>query len=168
MPEPPKKLRADAARNRARVLEVAYEVFAAEGLGVPIDEIARRAGVAKRTLYCVYGGKSGLFERVVRSVSDPAPEASAFDHLPDAEAVLLAVAMKVVAITVVAGAPENRRAALMRLSIAEAPSQPDRVRQVRASGRERVIQSLAGVFDNLFARGLLTPRAAPDAAAYRA
>jgi AcrR family transcriptional regulator len=36
---------ADAARNRARVLEVAYETFAAAGLSVPIDEIARRADV---------------------------------------------------------------------------------------------------------------------------
>jgi len=32
-------LRADAVRNRERVLDVAYETFAAEGLSVPIDEI---------------------------------------------------------------------------------------------------------------------------------
>ena len=43
MAQPVRPLRADAARNRARVLEVAYETFAAEGLSVPIDEIARRA-----------------------------------------------------------------------------------------------------------------------------
>jgi len=42
---PDRPLRADAVRNRARVLEVAYETFAAEGLAVPIDEIARRACV---------------------------------------------------------------------------------------------------------------------------
>ena len=41
MAQPAKPLRADAARNRARVLEVAYDTFAAEGLSVPIDEIAR-------------------------------------------------------------------------------------------------------------------------------
>jgi hypothetical protein len=40
MTEPARPLRADAARNRARVLEVAYNTFAAEGLAVPIDEIA--------------------------------------------------------------------------------------------------------------------------------
>jgi hypothetical protein len=34
MAEPARALRADAARNRARVLEVAYETFAAEGLSV--------------------------------------------------------------------------------------------------------------------------------------
>ena len=45
MDQPARPLRADAARNRARVLEVAYQTFAEEGLGVPIDEIARRAGV---------------------------------------------------------------------------------------------------------------------------
>ena len=37
-------LRADARRNRAKVLEAAEEVFASEGLAVPIDEVARRAG----------------------------------------------------------------------------------------------------------------------------
>jgi hypothetical protein len=42
MAQPARPLRADAARNRARVLEVAYETFAAEGLSVPIDEIASR------------------------------------------------------------------------------------------------------------------------------
>ena len=35
-------LRADAARNRARVLEVAYDTFASDGLSVPIDEIGYR------------------------------------------------------------------------------------------------------------------------------
>ena len=34
-------LRADARRNRARILEVAREVFASEGLAVPIDTVAR-------------------------------------------------------------------------------------------------------------------------------
>ncbi len=51
MAQPARPLRADAARNRARVLEVAYETFAAEGLSVPIDEIARRAGVGAGTVY---------------------------------------------------------------------------------------------------------------------
>ena len=45
MAQPHRALRADAARNRGRILEVAYETFAAEGVAAPIDEIARRAGV---------------------------------------------------------------------------------------------------------------------------
>ncbi|MCG7596617.1 TetR/AcrR family transcriptional regulator [Mycobacterium sp. PSTR-4-N] len=58
-------LRADAARNRARVLEVAYETFADEGLAVPIDEIARRAGVGAGTVYRHFPTKEDLFRAVV-------------------------------------------------------------------------------------------------------
>lgn len=58
-------LRADAARNRARLLEVAYETFAAEGLAVPIDEIARRAGVGAGTVYRHFPTKEALFEAVI-------------------------------------------------------------------------------------------------------
>ncbi|GAY14732.1 TetR/AcrR family transcriptional regulator [Mycobacterium sp. shizuoka-1] len=58
-------LRADAARNRARVLQVAYEVFAEQGLGVPIDEIARRAGVGAGTVYRHFPTKEALFEAVI-------------------------------------------------------------------------------------------------------
>ena len=65
MAEPARKLRADAARNRARVLEVAYETFAAEGLSVPIDEIARRAGVGAGTVYRHFPTKEALFQAVI-------------------------------------------------------------------------------------------------------
>jgi AcrR family transcriptional regulator len=58
-------LRADAARNRARVLEVAYETFASEGLSVPVDEIARRAGVGAGTVYRHFPTKEDLFRAVV-------------------------------------------------------------------------------------------------------
>lgn len=65
MSEPARPLRVDAARNRARVLEVAYETFAAEGLSVPIDEIARRAGVGAGTVYRHFPTKEDLFKAVV-------------------------------------------------------------------------------------------------------
>jgi AcrR family transcriptional regulator len=65
MAEPARPLRADAARNRARVLEIAYETFAAEGLGVPIDEIARRAGVGAGTVYRHFPTKEDLYRAVI-------------------------------------------------------------------------------------------------------
>lgn len=65
MTETERPLRADAARNRARVLEVAYDTFAAEGLSVPIDEIARRAGVGAGTVYRHFPTKEDLFRAVV-------------------------------------------------------------------------------------------------------
>ena len=66
MAEAARPLRADAARNRARVLEVAYDTFAAEGLGVPIDEIARRAGVGAGTVYRHFPTKEDLYRAVVQ------------------------------------------------------------------------------------------------------
>ncbi len=66
MSETERPLRADAARNRARVLEVAYETMAAEGLAVPIDEIARRAGVGAGTVYRHFPTKESLFGAVIQ------------------------------------------------------------------------------------------------------
>ncbi|MEU4232526.1 TetR/AcrR family transcriptional regulator [Nonomuraea sp. NPDC026600] len=57
--------RADARHNRARVLEAAQEAFAAEGLSVPLDVIARRAGVGAGTVYRHFPSKEALFEAVV-------------------------------------------------------------------------------------------------------
>jgi AcrR family transcriptional regulator len=65
MTKPARPLRADAARNRARVLEVAYQTFADEGLAVPIDEIARRAGVGAGTVYRHFPTKDDLFRAVI-------------------------------------------------------------------------------------------------------
>jgi AcrR family transcriptional regulator len=65
MAQPVRPLRADAVRNRARVLDVAYETFAAEGLSVPIDEIARRAGVGAGTVYRHFPTKEALFAAVI-------------------------------------------------------------------------------------------------------
>jgi AcrR family transcriptional regulator len=58
-------LRADARRNRARVLEAAREAFAQEGLAVPLDEIARRAAVGAGTVYRHFPTKEALFEAVI-------------------------------------------------------------------------------------------------------
>ncbi len=57
--------RADAVRNLAKILEAAEEVFAAEGIAVPIDEVARRAGVGIGTVYRHFPTKEALFEAIV-------------------------------------------------------------------------------------------------------
>ncbi|WP_431075517.1 TetR/AcrR family transcriptional regulator [Microbacterium phyllosphaerae] len=46
-----RRLRADAQRNREAILSVAEEVFVEEGVLVPLDTIAMRAGVGNATLY---------------------------------------------------------------------------------------------------------------------
>jgi AcrR family transcriptional regulator len=63
MPERP--LRSDARRNREKVLRAARDAFAASGYGVPLDEIAARAGVGPGTVYRHFPAKEALFEAVV-------------------------------------------------------------------------------------------------------
>ncbi|MEY9840322.1 TetR/AcrR family transcriptional regulator [Streptacidiphilus sp. EB103A] len=58
-------LRADAARNRAKVLEAARSAFTAEGPSVPLDEIARRAGVGAGTVHRHFPTKEALLEAVI-------------------------------------------------------------------------------------------------------
>lgn len=65
MAQPARPLRADAARNRARVLEVACETFAAEGLSVPVEEIARRAAVGTGTVCRHFPAKEDLVRAVI-------------------------------------------------------------------------------------------------------
>ncbi|MFA1551255.1 TetR/AcrR family transcriptional regulator [Actinomadura chokoriensis] len=63
MGSPPQ--RADARRNRERILQAAFEAFAAEGHLVPLDDIARRAGVGAGTVYRNFPTKEALFQAVV-------------------------------------------------------------------------------------------------------
>lgn len=60
-------MRADARRNRARVLDAAAELFASEGQSVPVREIARRAGVGTGTVSRHFPTKDALFTAIVVS-----------------------------------------------------------------------------------------------------
>jgi AcrR family transcriptional regulator len=57
-------LRADARRNRARLLEVAERVFADRGTGASTEEIARQAGVGAGTVFRHFPTKEALLEAV--------------------------------------------------------------------------------------------------------
>ncbi|HEY1752239.1 MAG TPA: TetR/AcrR family transcriptional regulator [Caulobacteraceae bacterium] len=73
----------DRAKNEA-ILDATSDVIFERGLGAPLDEIARRAGVSKQTIYNHYGSKvdlmRALIERRAQSVTAPL-------DVPGAEAV---------------------------------------------------------------------------------
>jgi AcrR family transcriptional regulator len=61
---PDRPLRADAARNRLRVVEAAAAVFAELGVEANIDDVAARAGVGRATIYRSFPTKDHLVAAV--------------------------------------------------------------------------------------------------------
>ena len=57
-------LRADAERNRLRIVDAAREVFAGQGLDAPMSEVARRANVGIATLYRRFPTREDLITSV--------------------------------------------------------------------------------------------------------
>jgi AcrR family transcriptional regulator len=119
----------DRVKNEA-ILEAASDVIFERGLSAPLDEIARRAGVSKQTIYNHYGSKvdlmRALIERRALSITDPldVPGAEAFPEralATYAEALLSTVTL-------------DRGVAFLRLLIESAPHDPALVRGVLPRG----------------------------------
>ena len=90
------RLRAQSAEEtRRRVLDAVYEELReAPARPVSIDRVARAAGVARSTVYVIYGSRAGLFdalaadllerggfERVLEAVADPDPRVTVRDGI---------------------------------------------------------------------------------------
>src|SRR4051794_17057017 len=65
-------LRADAERNRARILAAAAEVFAERGLDASLDDIAAHAGVGIGTVYRRFPDKDALIDALFEDKIDQA------------------------------------------------------------------------------------------------
>jgi AcrR family transcriptional regulator len=65
-----RKPRADAQRNRVRLLETAKAAFAEKGSGASLDEIARTAGVGAGTLYRHFPNRDALVAAVYRNETE--------------------------------------------------------------------------------------------------
>src|SRR5256885_3801935 len=59
-------MRADARRNYERIVATANDLFTAHGADVPLDDIAKKAGVGAGTLYRHFPTREKLFEAVYR------------------------------------------------------------------------------------------------------
>jgi AcrR family transcriptional regulator len=98
MAAPGRPLRADAARNRTLILDAARGAFAEGGLDVGVEEIARRAGVGKGTLYRRFPTKEALvqaiFDDILVEYEDLAAAAAEHDDAAAAFADFLAAAAR--------------------------------------------------------------------------
>jgi AcrR family transcriptional regulator len=92
-----KTLRADARRNRSRILDVADTVFTTKGASASTEEIAREAGVGIGTVFRHFPSKEDLLEAVfVARVRRLADEANALSTVEDPGAAFFAFFARVV------------------------------------------------------------------------
>ncbi|KAK1181563.1 TetR/AcrR family transcriptional regulator [Streptomyces sp. NBS 14/10] len=84
------RLRADALRNRERIVAAAREVLVEYGAEISLDEIARRAGVGNATLYRHFADRGELVHHVTVSVMERIADQAevALAEEPDAFAAL--------------------------------------------------------------------------------
>src|SRR5712671_3394792 len=62
----------EPAERRAAILDAALAEFAARGFeATRLDDVARRAGIAKGTIYLYFADKETLFQELVRSMVNP-------------------------------------------------------------------------------------------------
>jgi AcrR family transcriptional regulator len=79
-------VRADARRNRDRIVDVARQVFREHGYDASLDEIARRAGVGPGTLYRHFPTRDALLDAVMQAwvdrVTDTTDKALTYEGPP--------------------------------------------------------------------------------------
>ncbi len=70
----------DSSATKARILEAAFDEFAAYGIaGARVDRIADTAGANKRMIYVYYGNKEQLFDQVILRAVEQGADSVPFD-----------------------------------------------------------------------------------------
>jgi TetR/AcrR family transcriptional regulator, mexJK operon transcriptional repressor len=155
VPSPP-QLRQGSPVKRAAIVRAALEVFVREGYArTSVDAIAASAGVSKRTIYDYYGDKEQLFLSTLQETKDA--QAATFQELLDrtlGQVDDIEIALTRFGREFAAGiARSEERAAVMRLTIAEAAHFPVLIEPTAAN--RSVQQALAGRLAELAEQGLL-------------
>src|SRR6202046_69732 len=85
-----RKPRADARRNRERILEIAKVAFTRSGANISLDDVAKQAGVGTGTLYRHFPTRDALLEAVYRTEVEKlaAAEGEFSKTMPPVEALL--------------------------------------------------------------------------------
>jgi TetR/AcrR family transcriptional repressor of mexJK operon len=148
----------DVEAKNAVIRAAALEVFASKGFeGASIVEIAKLAGVTRRTLYARYRDKQALLLDAVKGVIDERLQHYDLGAMASAEEALLEIAADITVRS--PSAP-----LLTRIIIAEGANfSHDEVPLGRA-GRDHLLQQLEDVFAELIRKDMLPPANAAEAA----
>jgi AcrR family transcriptional regulator len=155
--QPATALRPSSVRKRQAMIEAGAVSFLRDGFrAASMDEIAKRAGVSKQTLYTHFGNKKKLFVAVVDDRTAAASErvrAALADHREgtDVQQYLEDIARTLLDAVLVPDLIELRR-----LVIGESSRFPELAQAFWAGGPERAITEIAERLDRLTADGLLS------------
>jgi AcrR family transcriptional regulator len=146
-----------------RILEVATELFLAEGYGsTTIEAVVERAGISKRTFYHRFNDKAALFAAVVHQIIEqlrPPPD------VPLVEGATLHDILRRLAGLILRAALSPRALALHRLVTAESVRFPKLVRAVNSESATQEAKALIG---DLLAREIRDSRFTTEARAFAA
>ena len=142
------------AERREAILSAALEEFAASGYAATrLDDVARRAGVAKGTIYLYFRDKESLFQELVRSMLSPV--VGTIEHAPLADMPARAIA-EMIAELFVREIFGTRRKDVLRLIITEGARFPKLAEFYYHEVIERVTAALRAMLTKAAARGELS------------
>lgn len=149
MSREPKLKSAQQAARREEILKAGLAVFAEHGFeAARLDDVAKRAGVAKGTLYLYFKDKTALFEEIVRDAAAPLIERlTAISEAPDVPAPLLLATFLEMFRTQVLG---TERKLILRLILAEGPRFP----QIAQFYHREVVSRGMALMRTVIARGV--------------
>ena len=141
----------DLAKGEA-ILDAAVEVLGERGLGASMEEVARRAGVSRQTIYNHYGSKAelirALVDRRVADITAPLEMPGADEHPQEALADFARTMLQAII--------SPRSTAMMRLYIQGAAEAPDVARAVFEAGPKASRARLAAFLARETADGRLS------------
>src|SRR6476646_5946780 len=140
-----------SAERRDAILAAALDEFAARGFAAArLDDVARRAGVAKGTIYLHFADKEALFEELIRS--ELGPVVGALEQASHADIPFRQVTDQLIEVFV-RGIFETRRKDVIRLVITEGPRFPKLAEFYYREVISRVITIMRGMLRRAFERG---------------
>jgi AcrR family transcriptional regulator len=142
------------AERRDAILAAALEEFAASGFAATrLDDVARRAGVAKGTIYLYFRDKESLFQELVRAELSPIVGAIETPQVAELPAHAIAEIIADIFVREIFG---TRRKDVIRLVITEGPRFPKLAEFYYHEVIERVTAALRAIMSRAAARGELS------------
>lgn len=142
---------ARSAERRDAILAAALEEFSANGFaGTRLDDIARRAKIAKGTIYLYFADKETLFQELLRAMF--APIVAALENIPKSDMPTRDIVERMMGLFVqeVLG---TRRKDVIRLIIAEGPRFPKLAEFHYREVLSRVMAAMSALMARAIARG---------------